>query len=96
MRNFENNLKTIIAFVVILLLIALFIPSTREFIFAFGQLLWIPFKAFFLEEYVWKTIILIAILIAGGALMLTRREERKLWILLTGIFEIVSVFLMFR
>lgn len=38
----------------------------------FGQIIWIPFKAFFLEEYVWKTAILMLILVIGGALTLTK------------------------
>lgn len=95
MERFLKKLLAIIVMLMILVLLGLFIPTFREGIFGVLYFLWQLFKELFLSDVIGKLFIMVFILIIGSTLCITRRNERKLWGILTGIFTVVSGLLMF-
>ena len=76
-------------------LLGLFVPSLRAALWAVPRFFWMIIEPFFLSDILWKIGIMILILVVGGALCLTRKEERKLWVILTAIAEFISGLLLF-
>lgn len=95
MDRFQKKIIAIIAMLVILVLLGLFIPAIREGVFGVLCFLGQIFKELFLSEFIGKICILVFILILGCTLCITKREKRKLWGLLTGVFAVISWLLMF-
>lgn len=95
MERFLKKLLVIIVMLVILVLLGLFIPTLKEGIFGVLYFLWQLFKELFLSDFIGKLFIMVFVLLIGSTLCITRRNERKLWGILTGIFTVVSGLLMF-
>lgn len=96
MERFGKKMIVLIGGLFVLpLLLGLVAPSLREVLWAIPAFFWQIIKGFFLSDLAVKIGIMVFILIVGGALCLTRKEERKLWGILTAVAEFVSGILMF-
>jgi len=95
MERFRKRILAIIVMLLILVLFGVFIPSIREGVFGFLCFLGRLFKEFFLSEFIGKICILLVIAIIGSAFCITKRDERKLWGIFTGILTLIMGLLMF-
>ncbi len=95
MREFKNNLIALFGGCVIVAVIGLFIPSMREMLWGTLELVGMVIQKAFLGDIVRNLIILGVIAAIGVALCLTKKEQNKLWIILTGVVELIATILMF-
>lgn len=96
MRDFIATIKALVLFIVIALITALFLPSTRSIIFDFLGLFGSIFEIFYLEDFIWKSAILILILVAGSFLCIKKREQRLLWGVLTSVASIITTYFLIK
>lgn len=95
MDKFSKNLFAVLGMVIILIVVGMLVPSIREAIWAVLIFFWQLIKAFFLESIVGKLFIMIAILLIGGSLCWSQKEQRKLFAALTMLFELITGILFF-
>lgn len=90
MRKITGIVVGFIGLVATLLLAELLIPAADGITSGFLGMLWVPFKAWFLDDMV-KSIALFVLLCGiTGTWILSKREENKRWAIVSGIISAAS------
>ena len=95
MRRFKDNLIALFGGCLIVFLIGLLYSPMRAMLWSTLDLVMMVIQKAFLGDIVRNLIIWILIAVIGASLCLTKREQNKLWIILTCIAEVIASTIMF-
>lgn len=96
MNKIKGFIAGILGLILVLSLLELFVPSARGITIGVLQILWVPFKEFFMSDWILSTVLfLIGSFALYGTVHISRRAENKMWSVVTGLVSVISYIAMF-